>query len=195
MDLAINSRLDLVRRPVTERLAELGLEAVTDLAAQSVLLRQRRAGHIVVANGNLQAVFGRWWPYMGNQLRAAWDRRKKHSVSRKSNGGNAANDRCDLYFHTPLSAPQFLTLSYVHSSDSTSFATVYVATLVLDEVARIKGSLAIVANVTNDKISDRVLSRWGWQPHCLNWSGRHFIKRFYEKYPSVPPAWRPRLYR
>lgn len=195
MDLAIDTRLDLGRRPAAERLAGFGLAAVTDMAAQQPLIRQRGAGHIVVANGNLVAIFGRWWPYLGNHLRAAMDRRHRHSACERSACEHSACNRCELFFHTPWSAPQFLTLSYIHSSERTSMASVYVATLVLDEIARIKGSLAIVANVTNDKISDRALARWGWEPHCLNWSGRHFIKRFYGKYPGVPLGWKSRLQR
>ncbi len=188
MDLAIDTRLDLGRRSASERIAGLGLKVVTNIAAQHALIRQRSAGHIVVANGNLAAIYGRWWPYLGNHLRAAWDRHNRNSAYKA-----AVSDRCELFFHTPFSAPQFLTLSYIHSSGGTSIASVYAATLVLDEVARIKGASAIVTNVTNDKISDRLLARWGWKRHCLDWSGRHFIKRFYGKYPSVPLAWNHRL--
>lgn len=212
MDLAIDTRHDLGRRPTAERLAGFGLSPVTDIAAQQSLIRQRSAGQIVIAHGNLVAVFGRWWPYLGSQLRAAWDRRNRlatikysggHSAhSQPANdpsivGSNSVNgfesDRCELFFHTPWSARQFLTLSYIHSNPRTSIASVYAAMLVLDEIARIKGSLAIVTNVTNDKVSDRLLKRWGWDRHCLNWNGRHFIKRFYGEYANTPLGWRSRL--
>jgi hypothetical protein len=63
----------------------------------------------------------------------------------------------------------------------------------LDEIARIKGAHAIVCHVTNGRISDRLLRRWGWEAHCLNWKGRHFIKRFYGRYADIPNHWRSRL--
>lgn len=183
MDLATDSRCHLVRRPTLERLAGIGLVPVTDISAMAPQLSARRAGHIVVHGGKLVAVFGRWWPYLGNHLRAAWDQRFRKTE----------DDRCELFYHAPLSATQFLTLSYIHSGERTSIASVYAATLVLDEIARLKGALAIVCNVTNDRISDRVLARLGWESHCQNWSGRHFIKRFYGRYPSIQGTWRTRL--
>lgn len=183
MDLAINSQRHLVRRPILERFAGLGLRPVTCIADQSQQLATRSAGHIVVQGGRLVAVFGRWWPYLGNHLRAAWDKRFRFSEA----------DRCELFYHAPFSSPQFLTLSYIHSGEKTSLASFYAATLVLDEIARIKHSLAIVCNVTNDRISDRLLARWGWEAHCPDWPGRHFIKRFYGKYPQIEEYWHKRL--
>ncbi len=183
MDMAIDSRNDLVRRPARERLASFGLEPVTSIATQKHLLQVRRSGHIVVESGRLLAVYGRWWPYFGNHLQAAFDRRVR--------GGN--DDRCELFYHSPLGAPQFITLSYIRSGGRTSLASNYAATLVLDEIARINQSLAIVCNVINDRISDRLLARWGWEAHCQHWSGRHFIKRFYGKYPEISSSWRTRL--
>ena len=183
MDLAIDSRCNLVHRPILERLAGLGLRTVTEIARQTQQLEARRAGHIVVQGGRLVAVFGRWWPYLGNHIRAAWDQRFRQTEV----------DRCELFYHAPLSSPQFLTLSYIHSGERTSLASLYAATLVLDEIARIKRSLAIVCNVTNDRISDRLLARWGWETHCHAWSGRHFIKRFYGEYPEIATVWRTRL--
>ena len=183
MDLALDSQCDLVRRTSLERLAGIGLPPVTHIGSQGQPLAARRAGHIVVQNGQLVAIFGRWWPYLGNHLRAAWDQRFRQSVE----------DRCELFYHTSLGSPEFLTLSYIHSGERTSVASVYATTLVLDEIARLKKALAIVCNVTNDRISDRVLARWGWQSHCHAWTGRHFIKRFYGRYPPIPANWRARL--
>ncbi len=51
------------------------------------------------------------------------------------------------------------------------------AALVLDEIAEIKGSWAIVCHAMNPRISDRLFARWGWEPHCAGERGRHFIKR------------------
>jgi hypothetical protein len=55
----------------------------------------------------------------------------------------------------------------------------------LDEIARIRGAVAIVAHVTNGSISDRLLQRFGWQQHLEHWQGRHWIRRFYDGYPET----------
>jgi hypothetical protein len=183
MDLAIDSQCDLVRRPILERLAGIGLAPVKRIGHEAKSLAARRAGQIVVQSGALVAVYGRWWPYLGNHLRAAWDQRFRQTEE----------DRCELFYHAAISSPQFLTLSYIHSGERTSVASVYAATLILDEIARLKRTLAIVCNVTNDRISDRALARWGWESHCHGWSGRHFIKRFYGEYPPISNSWRTRL--
>ncbi|GAB5402307.1 MAG: hypothetical protein Aurels2KO_05380 [Aureliella sp.] len=134
-------------------------------------------------DGKLAVVRRRWWPYVGNLFQARWDQ--------KFPSGDP--DRCELFYHQPLSSRDFLTLSYVRSTKRTSLSTFYAATLLLDEVARLKGSLAIVCHVTNDRLSNRLLARWGWEQHCEQWSGRHFIKRFYGEYPEIAPPWRSRL--
>lgn len=183
MDLAVDQRGLGNRWSLAGGVAGWGLSRVTDVAASSALLRRRRAGRIVTQAGRLQAIYGRWWPYAGNLLQAQWD-----ALFRP-----LGEDRCELYYHQSGPAGGFLTLSYVHSGPTTSLSTVYAATLVLDEIAKLKQSNAIVCHVANARISDRVLQRWGWQAHCLHWKGRHFIKRFYGHYPSIAPQWRRRL--
>ena len=75
----------------------------------------------------------------------------------------------------------------------TALSTFYAATLILDEIARLRDTNAIVCNVTNLRISDRLMLRWGWEKHCQHWAGRHFIKRFYGRYPEISSTWRERL--
>ncbi len=183
MDLAIDQTGIGARWSIAHGLAGLGLSRVSHVAHGAGLLRQRSCGRIVTSGGRLEAVYGRWWPHLGNMLQVLWD----------VNLRTMPADRCELYYHQPLSSPGFLTLSYVHTGPATSLATLYAATLVLDEIARLRQAQALVAHLTNDRISDRLMNRWGWQPHCLQWSGRHFIKRFYGEFPPIRPAWRTRL--
>lgn len=166
-------------------LAGLGLAPVSHLETQVQLIVNRRSGLIVTSEGALQAVYGRWWPYQGTHLHALYDQYWRQT------GG----DYCQLYYHVPWNAPQFLTLDYIRSPRTTCVPTIQAALFVLDEIARLKGSLAIVCNVINDRLTDRVLQRWGWEKHCAHWSGRHFIKRFYGHFPTIPTRWRARLQR
>ncbi len=183
MDLAIDQTGLGNRWSLDGGLPGWGIAPVTDIASAEGLLRAHGAGRIVTRNGRLQAIYGRWWPYSANLLQVHCDMSFRH----------LPDDRCELYYHEPRSAAGFITLSYVRTGPRTSLATLYAATLVLDEIARIKHSNAIVCHVTNRRISDRLLNRWGWQAHCQHWRGRHFIKRLYGQYPAIPAQWRQRL--
>ena len=178
MDMAVDqaSTRHQFRSPLIERLsksrsmASWGLVSVRDLAdpVQQALIVQRRSGCIVTCGGSLVAIHARWWPYHGNLLMAALE----------SSFRTLPADVCELYYHQPAGMPDFLTLSYARAGAITSLATLYAASQTLDEIARLRKTGAIVCHVTNSRISDRLLHRWGWQAHCLHWRGRHFIKRF-----------------
>ena len=157
---------------------------VNKLAGHEKQIEAWRCGRIVTAGGRLQFVQRRWLGYRASLLRVGWEKRYRPTGS----------PECELFYHHGWFSSDFLVLGYVRSHPQASLASFYCASLVLDEVARIKRSHAIVTEVTNDRLSDRLLARWGWERHCLSWSGRHFIKRFYGKYPELPEAWRERIY-
>lgn len=184
MDLAIDSRSTSRRLLMGGGIACWGLQPVVDCRAQRDLLVRRRQGCIVVKDRQLVAIHGRWWAYSGNVLRVLVDQHRR---------AHRQQDACELYFHQSFSVPDFLTLAYVRSDAGTSLSTFYAATLVLDEIARLKNSSAIVTNVVNARISERLLRRWNWRRHCLSWRGRHYIKRFYGQFPDIPDIWRERL--
>jgi hypothetical protein len=70
-----------------------------------------------------------------------------------------------------------LALPYTISHRDTTLASIRRALAVLDEIARLKGTLSIVCDVSNARISDRLLKRWGWEPHApMRWH-RNYIKR------------------
>ena len=54
---------------------------------------------------------------------------------------------------------------------------------VLDEVAWLKRTDALLCDVWNERISPRLLARWGWEPHKPQPWHRNYIKRFYGTYP------------
>ena len=93
-------------------------------------------------------------------------------------------DRCRLYYNQPRTSPDYLALKYVLSSRDSSLATFFGALAVLDEVARIKRSDAIVTDVANFRISERLLARFGWERHTTSRWHRNYIKRFYGQYPQ-----------
>lgn len=156
---------------------------VTDLYEQSSAVAGWRAGRIVAAQGRLLAVERRWLPYRASHLRIAWEKRRRPT----------RRITCELTYHCPIGNPEFLVVGFIRSHRLATLATFYCATLALDEIARMKGSKAIVAEVTNGRLTDRLFERWGWERHCNKWHGRHFIKRFYEGYPPLSSHWQARL--
>lgn len=133
-------------------------------------IRHWRSGIIDTCRGRLVCVRRRWCGRRISWLRAKVQGRWWHHWR--------SGDRCRLYYYQPLSIPDYLALSFVVSTRQTRLATFRRALTVLDEIARIKGSWAIVCQPMNLRISDRLLRRWGWEPHCPGERGRHYIKRF-----------------
>ncbi len=102
----------------------------------------------------------------------------------QSRFGRPEDDLCWLDYHQPWGMPGFLTLDYIRSGRRAGYRSFHGACQVLNEIARLKNVSAIVAHVSTSSISDRLLERLGWQQHLQHWSGRHWIRRFYDGYPE-----------
>ncbi len=140
------------------------------------IIRHRPYGVIETRNGRFSSIRFRPWPKLVSATEAAiWGAIKNNSTS---------HDRCQIYFNQPIGHRKFIALKYIESSTGTTLATLWRAMQTLDEVARIKRTDAILGHVTNQRISDRLMERWGWERHLTKNKGRHFIKRFYGKYPG-----------
>lgn len=152
----------------------LRLGAVKDPVSGSNEIRRWRCGRIVMQGGRLIEIQRRL--LCGNvSIAQVWWQAKY---------GRNDDDVCWLDYHQPFGMRGFLTLDYIRSGTHAGYRTFVGASHVLDEVARVRGASAIVAHVTNQNISDRLLSRLGWQRHMDQWSGRHWIRRFYDGYPD-----------
>jgi hypothetical protein len=77
----------------------------------------------------------------------------------------------------------------VVSTRDASLASFRRGLVVLDEIARIKRSDAIICDAVNRRISARLLARWGWEPLGVGKLHRRYVKRFYGKYPARPEVW------
>lgn len=144
------------------------------------LVRSRRYGVIEMIDGRFQALHFRPWPRMVTVLDVVWTGPRYH---RRTPG-----DRCLVYYHQPRAMPNFLALAYVLSARDCRLATFRGGVAVLDEIARIKQTDAIVCDAWNSRISNRLLARWGWEPHAPSRWHRNYIKRFYGVYASAMPA-------
>jgi hypothetical protein len=158
----------------------LPFATVTDLHAGADTLRRRRYGVIEVADGRFRHVRLRPWPKIASGPELLLLGLPQHRWC----GG----DRIRLYYNQPRRFPNFLALRYAVSSRQTSFASLRRALDVLDEIARLKHSDALLCDAGNWRLSPRMMARCGWVPHCPSRWHRHFIKRFYGAYPP-PAAW------
>jgi len=141
-------------------------------------LQRGRYGVIEVRGERLESITLRRWPKIISTVEADWLGRRWHQQT--------ASDRCWLYYNQPLRHSRFLALVYVVSGRDATFITFRRALGVLDEVARSKRSDAILCDAWNLRISDRLLARWGWEPHTQSRWHRNHIKRFYGVYAASP---------
>ena len=152
-------------------------ETITDLSAGSDVIRRRRYGIIEAEAGRVVAVHFRPYPKWSSLPEALFWGPWRHRCW--------GADCCRVYFNQPRQFSNYLTVPYALSGRGTRLATCFAAMEALDEIARLKRSDAILADVLNFRISDRFLARRGWAPHKPSRWHRHFIKRFYGEYPAA----------
>ena len=157
-------------------------ETATSLDEHADLIRRRAYGVIEIAEGKLQSIRFRPWPKIVSSLHVMTVGRRFHL--------RATGDRCWFYYNQPRGHRNFLAFKYGVSTRQTSMRTCRTALAVLDEVARIKGADAIVCQVDNDRLTDRTLARMGFESHFPTSKQRHYIRRFYGKYPAADPELR-----
>jgi hypothetical protein len=152
-------------------------ETITDLVAGAELLRRRWYGVIEMVDGRFREVRLRPFPKTISAPEIVLFGNGFHS--------RAHGDRYWLYYNQPRRFPNFLVLKYIVSSREASFGSLARALDVLDYIARLKQSDAMLCDVGNWRISTKMLGRWGWEPHCPSRWHRHYIKRFYGEYPAT----------
>ena len=148
---------------------------ITDWHAGRDELIRRRYGVIETSAGSLVAVHLRPWPKL-----IAWPEIWPAGPTYHALG---EADRCLLYYNQPRRFSNFLALKYIVSTHGTSYATSRAALVALDKIAELKRTDALLCDVANVRLSDRLLRRFGWEPHAPQRWRRNFIKRFYGKYP------------
>jgi len=159
----------------TQSAVSFFIRTLDDPFADGDSLRRGRYGVIEVVEGRLKAIHLRRFPKIISALEIETLGRRRH--------GRQPGDRCLVYYNQPRACPNYLALKYVVSHRDCTFATIHRAAEALDEVARIKQSDALLCDVWNARISDRLLRRWGWEPHKPQRWHRNYIKRFYGAYP------------
>lgn len=153
-------------------------ETIARLEGNDALVRKRAYGLIETRRGQLARIQFRPFPKWGSLLEIGWS----------SGWGKSRRDPdcCRLYYSQPWGSPNYLTLNYMVSTVGTTMQTLVKSLEILDGVAAIKRSDALLCEVSNGRISDRMLRRYGWERQEVAGSRRrHWIKRFYGAYPSL----------
>lgn len=150
---------------------------ILDLAAHRDLVVGGHYGVIETRDGGFYRLELRAWPKL-----LSW--REVWPVGPRFHGRGPA-DRCRLYYNQPRRLPNFLALKYIVSTPGTSYATFRAALDVLDAIAQLKRTDAIVCDAANARLSDRLMQRLGWEAHKPQRWHRNFIRRFYGSYPPV----------
>ena len=133
------------------------MQTIENLDAAEEAIRRRRYGVIETAGGELVAIHFRLWPKL-----IAWPEIWPAGPVYHASG---VPDRCLLYYNQPRRFSNFLALKYMVSTRETSYATSRAALIALDGVAQSKGSDALLCDAFNARLSDRLMKRFGWQPH------------------------------
>lgn len=153
-------------------------QTITDIKSEEnlELLRRRPYGVIEVVGTELSAIHLRPYPKIVSIAEASW----------ADGWGKNRNQlkRVQLYYNQPLGSRNFLTLKYIVSTLHTKTITLAMAVSVLDWIAMLKQSDAIVTEVSNARLSPRVMDRYGWERHLESSRRPHYIKRFYGEYPE-----------
>ena len=151
-------------------------ETITNFATNRDAVARRRYGMIETAGGRLVRIVLSPWPKA-----ISWP--ELWPVGPRFHGSGPA-DRCRLYYNQPRRLPNFLALKYMVTTHGTSYATFCKALEVLDAVAELKQTDAMVCDASNARISDRLMRRFGWESHKPQRWHRNYIRRFYGTYPG-----------
>jgi len=152
---------------VTRDPATWGMPAVTTLAGNEERVSKWRYGEVVLRNGRAVSIQARWWPRWGTVWGAMVDR-----VVR-----SLPEDECRFYYSFPRSAPGYMSLLYVHAGEKTYYRTFHQGIVAIDAIAGLHKARAIVCQVTNDRLNDRMMTRWGYVKHAENLGDNHYIRR------------------
>jgi hypothetical protein len=147
--------------------ATWGMPAVTALAGNEERVSKWRYGEVVLRNGRVVSIQARWWPRWGTVWGAMVDR-----VVR-----SLPEDECRFYYSFPRSAPGYMSLLYVHAGEKTYYQTFHQGIEAMDAIAGLRKARAIVCQVTNDRLNDRMMTRWGYVKHAENLGDNHYIRR------------------
>jgi hypothetical protein len=150
------------------------IRKITDLESQRAEVVVGRYGVIEVVDGQLRQLTLRPWPKMVSLWESLGWGEYLHC--------HRQGDCCRLYYNQPRGSEKYLALKYMVSTRGTTLRSFQTALAILDEVAHLKRSDALVCQAANLRLNDRFMKRFGWEQHTSY--PRNYIKRFYGRFPE-----------
>ena len=149
------------------RVANFALGSVNSIEGNADRIRSWNYGELELFDGKLLGIYPRWWP----RITSEWESFRDSTIR------SLPSDFCCAYYAFPRRAPGFMSVLYARSGPNTQYKTLYRAVVVMDEIARLRGSDAIVCQTINLRASERLMNRWGYVRHALALGENHYIKR------------------
>lgn len=149
------------------RLASLCLSHVDSTQGHQDRVRSWRYGEVELSDGEIVAIYPRWWPRVGSQWESWQD-----SYLR-----TLPPDSCRAYYAFPRRAPGFMSVLYARSGPRTQYKTISRAARAMDEIAGIRDAQAIVCQMVSERGTERLMKRWGYVRHAFALGDNHYIKR------------------
>ncbi len=132
------------------------------------MIRGWSNGTVWAHDGRLGGIWGRWWPYQANLFEVWLLKHVRFS----------AQDHCWAYYSLPTWSPGFMSLRFIRSGRLTSLRTIQCAMQTLDEIAGIFDLYAMVCSASNQRLTEPLMRRFGFERHAIRLPGSHFIKRY-----------------
>lgn len=147
------------------RWASIGCGSVDSI--QEYESKKWRYAQIELCDGQLIAIVGRWWPWIGSQ----WN------VWHDAYFRPLRPDFCRFFYAFPIRAPGFMSVLYCQSGPRTQYKTFHQGVILLDQIARIHRAQAIVCQAASHRFNERVMRRLGYERHALHLGDNHYIRR------------------
>lgn len=149
------------------RVANLSLGSVNSIDGNADRIRSWNYGELELFDGKLLGIYPRWWPRIASE----WESFRESTIR------SLPTNFCRAYYAFPKRTPGFMSVLYALSGPNTQYKTLYRAVVVMDEIARLRDSHAIVCQMINLRASERLMNRWGYVRHALALGDNHYIKR------------------
>ena len=70
-----------------------------------------------------------------------------------------------------------MAVNYLTCGERTSYRTLWLGVQMIEHIARQRESVAIVCQAYSDRLSERLMHRWGYVRHALTLGDNHYIRR------------------
>jgi hypothetical protein len=89
----------------------------------------------------------------------------------------AAEGECRVFYAFPLRTPGFMAVQYLLCGPQTPYATLRRSVEIVSWIAQARRCQAVVCQAISDRLSERVMNRWGYVPHAKTLGPGHYIHR------------------